>query len=136
MSPSTVVLVEDDPTVRSVIEMLLATEPDLELVGSTASAEEGIEVVRRLSPDLVLLDNQLDGELTGVQAAPELKRAFPGAVVLLCTALDLAEVASATPGIDGYLRKDRLADLPEVARALLAGRAAAGTRSDPAPDPD
>lgn len=134
MSPSRVVLVEDDLTIQGVIEILLAIEPDLELVGSTTTAEEGIELVRRCSPDLVLLDNQLDGELTGVQAAPELKRAWPGAVVLLCTALDLAEIAAATPDIDGYLRKDRLADLPEVARALLAARAPAG-RADPAPDP-
>ena len=116
------VLVEDDPTIRSVVEILLMTEPDLELVGSAETAEEGIELVSRLQPDLVLLDNQLAGAMTGVQSAPVLKQAFPGVVVLLCTALDLAEVAAAEPAIDGYLRKDRLAEIADVSRALLAGR--------------
>lgn len=114
-----VVLVEDDATIRSVIEILLSTEPDLELVGTAVTAEEGIELVRFLSPDLVLLDNQLEGAMTGVQAAPSMKGAAPNVVVLLCTALDLADVAAADPAIDGYLRKDDLVDLIEVVRSLL-----------------
>ena len=122
VATSRVVLVEDDPTIRAVVEILLGTEPDLELVGSAASAEEGIELVRRFAPDLLLLDNQLEGALTGVAAAPAFKAAFPGVVVLLCTALDLAEVPAATDDIDGYLRKDQLADLADVVRELLATR--------------
>lgn len=118
-----VVLVEDDASIRSVVEMLLSIEPDLELVGSAASAEEGIELVRATAPDLLLLDNQLEGVLTGVDAAPAFKAAFPGVVVLLCTALDLASVAADTSDIDGFLRKDQLAELADVARALLADRA-------------
>ncbi|MGZ6826659.1 MAG: LytR/AlgR family response regulator transcription factor, partial [Mycobacteriales bacterium] len=110
-APRRVVLVEDDATVRGVIEILLSTEPDLELVGTAVTAEEGIELVRRLAPDLVLLDNQLEGPLTGVQAAPAMKDLAPSVVVLLCTALDLAGVAAAEPAIDGYLRKDDLVDL-------------------------
>lgn len=124
--PARVVMVEDDATVRSVVEILLSTEPDLLLVGSAASAEEGVELVRREAPDLLLLDNQLEGRLTGVQAAPAFKEAFPGVVVLLCTALDLAEVAEASEVIDGYLRKDRLVDLADVARALLDEHASRG----------
>ena len=72
-------------------------------------------------PDLVLLDNQLEGLLTGVEAAPRIKAAAPSVVVLLCTALDLASAAAAEPAIDGYLRKDALADLVEVVRSLLRG---------------
>jgi NarL family two-component system response regulator LiaR len=116
-----VVLVEDDATVRSVIEILLSTEPDLELVGTAATAEDGIRLVEELAPDVVLLDNQLEGAMTGVQAAPSLKRAAPRVVVLLCTALDLADIAAREPAIDGYLRKDDLADLVDKVRALLSG---------------
>lgn len=116
-----VLLVEDDAAVRGVIEILLATEPDLELVGSVDNAEEAITVAGALTPDLVLLDNQLMGRLTGLEAAPMLKAVAPGVLILLCTALDLADAASAArPDIDGYLRKDRLLDLVDHARALLA----------------
>lgn len=114
-----VVLVEDDVTVRSVIEILLATEPDFELVGSAVTAEDGIRLVAELLPDLVLLDNQLEGAMTGVQAAPAMKAAAPSVVVLLCTALDLAEQATSEPAIDGYLRKENLADLIDQVRDLL-----------------
>lgn len=114
-----VVLVEDDPTIRSVVEILLELEPDLQLVGSAASAERGLEIVLAERPDLLLLDNHLEGPLTGLDAAPAFKQAFPGVVVLLCTALDLVSAAEAAPDVDGFLRKDRLAELPDVARALL-----------------
>lgn len=128
---SRIVLVEDEATIRSVIEILLSTEPDLELVGCASTAEEGIELVRRLEPDLVLLDNQLEGAMTGTQAAPTMKGAAPRVVVLLCTALDLADIASREPAIDGYLRKDNLVDLVDVVRRLLEGRAQAGSAERP-----
>ena len=121
-APARVVLVEDDEAVRTVVEILVTTEPGLELVGSATTAEDGVELVRATAPDLVLLDNQLAGPLTGVAAAAAFKAAFPGVVVLLCTALDLAGVAAQATHIDGFLRKDRLAELPEVALALLAAR--------------
>lgn len=122
---SRVVLVEDDPTVRSVIEILLSTEPDLELVGSAATAQGGIDLVQDLKPDLVLLDNQLEGAMTGLQAAPSLKAAAPSVVVLLCTALDLADASMREPAIDGYLRKDNLVDLVDSCRDLLRQRGSA-----------
>ena len=88
-------------------EILLSTEPDLELVGTAVTAEDGIELVRRLEPDLVLLE--------------------PRVVVLFCTALDLADIADVEPAIDGYLRKDNLADLVDVVRGLLEQRAQPGS---------
>jgi DNA-binding NarL/FixJ family response regulator len=120
-----VVLVEDDPTVRSVIEILLSTEPDLELVGTAVSAPDGIRLVAELVPDVVLLDNQLEGAMTGVQAAPSMKAAAPSVVVLLCTALDFASVAAREPAIDGYLRKDNLVQLVDHVRGLLGQRGSA-----------
>jgi hypothetical protein len=60
-----------------------------------------------------------------VQAAPAMKAAAPSVVVLLCTALDLADQAASEPAIDGYLRKENLADLVDQVRGLLVhpGRA-------------
>jgi DNA-binding NarL/FixJ family response regulator len=130
-----VLLVEDDATVRSVVEIILSTEPDLELVGTATTAERGIELVRELAPDLVLLDNQLEGALTGVEAAPTMKGDSPSVVVLLCTALDLASAAAQEPAIDGYLRKDDLADLVDVVRGLLARQAGSDPGVEPGSEP-
>ncbi len=115
---SRILLVEDDAAVRGVVEILLSTEPDLELVGSVESAEDALERVGALDVDLVLLDNQLAGPLTGLEAAPELKRRAPRALVLLCTALDVGDAARSAD-VDGYLRKDRLAELVDVVRGVL-----------------
>ncbi len=117
-----VVLVEDDRTIAAVVGILLSTEPDFELVGTAVTAEEGISRVQELQPDLVLLDNQLAGAMTGLQSAPMIKQVAPPVLVLLCTALDLAEAAAREPAIDGYLRKDNLVQLVEVMRRLLAER--------------
>lgn len=110
-----VLLVEDEPAEREGLAVLLAIEPDLALVGSAASAEEALALARELAPDLVLLDNRLEGALTGVEAAPAFKELAPGATVLVCTAEHGHDVEG-RPGVDGYLCKDDLVSLPDAVR--------------------
>jgi DNA-binding NarL/FixJ family response regulator len=114
-----VLLVEDDPTVRDVIAILIGLEPDFRLVGVAGSAEEALELVAELDPDVVLLDNQLHGPLTGIQVAPAIKQLSPEVLVLLCSALDHPQVPDGEPAIDGYIRKDDLVSLADVVRQLL-----------------
>ncbi len=113
-----VLLVEDEPGVRHGLEVLLQIEPDFALVGTASSAEEAIRRVRELAPDVVLLDNRLEGPLTGIEAAPEIKRLAPDSRVLLCTAY-AEDCGDGHPGVDGYLCKNDLVGLPEVVRQLL-----------------
>jgi DNA-binding NarL/FixJ family response regulator len=110
-----VLLVEDEPGARDGLAVLLDIEPELALVGSAATAEEALLLVRDLAPDLVLLDNQLGGLLTGVEAAPAFKELVPDAVVLLCTATPEGELEE-HPGVDGYLCKEDLVSLPDAVR--------------------
>lgn len=110
-----VLLVEDEPAARDGLAVLLDIEPDLALVGSAASAEQALLLVHDLAPDVVLLDNELDGQLTGVEAAPAFKELAPHAVVLLCTATPEDEVEG-QPGVDGYLCKEDLVSLPDAVR--------------------
>jgi DNA-binding NarL/FixJ family response regulator len=113
-----VLLVEDEEQMRAGITALLEIEPDLELVGSATTAEEAVELVTSLAADVVLLDNALEGDLTGVQAAPAIKERAPDVIVLMCTA-DPGDLTRQDPAIDGCLCKDRLDVLPEVTRQLL-----------------
>lgn len=57
-------VVDDQPVARERVISLLATEADVEVVGTAASGVEAIEAVQRLSPDLVFLDLQMP-ELDG-----------------------------------------------------------------------
>lgn len=58
-------VVDDQPVARERVISLLATEPDVEVVGTAASGIEAVDAVKRLSPDLVFLDLQMP-ELDGL----------------------------------------------------------------------
>lgn len=66
-----VVVVDDERLVRSGFAALLSSEPDIEVVGSAASGEEALEVVRRVRPDVILMDIRMPGR-DGVSAAAEI----------------------------------------------------------------
>ena len=117
--PTVLVVVEDEEDMRFMIRITLAQDPRLDLLGETATAEEAIELARGLQPGAVVLDHQLDGKLTGMQAAPLIKEAAPNAKILLFTAFDLEREAEANPSVDAFLRKDGVKHLLATVDRLL-----------------
>src|SRR5581483_6531299 len=103
---SVLVVVEDEEDMRFMIRVTLSRDPRLVLLGEAATAEEAIELARGLQPGAVVLDHQLDGKLTGLEAAPLIKAAAPNSKILLFTAFDLEREAQEDPSVDAYLRKD------------------------------
>lgn len=104
--PIRVVLIDDHEVVRSGLVSLLR-HSDVELVGDFASALVAEEAVRRLQPDLVLLDIRMpDGD--GLDALPALRAAAPACrVVVLSTYDNPTYVARAqAAGAHDYLLKD------------------------------
>jgi len=67
-----VLYVEDNPANMRLVEQLLKTFPDIELVGAE-TAEEGLEMAQQNAPDLVLMDINLPG-MNGYEALVELKK--------------------------------------------------------------
>lgn len=112
-------VVEDDLDMRLIIRITLEADPRLQIVGEAGTAEEAIEIARSENPGLIILDNSLEGEMTGLEAAPILKDVAPHAKVLLFTAYDLRSEAKREPAIDAFLRKDHLKDLLPVILRLL-----------------
>ncbi|MEY2434290.1 MAG: hypothetical protein QOC92_4015 [Acidimicrobiaceae bacterium] len=113
------VVVEDDPDMRTLIRITLARDPRLEVVGEAASAKEAIDLARSIEPGLIVLDHAIEGDMTGLEAAPLLKEVAPNSKILLFTAFDLAAEARAEPAIDAYLRKDELNLLVPTVERLL-----------------
>ena len=58
-SPIRVLIVENDPRICVAVRSLIESEPDMEIVGEACSGREAIDSVRRLAPDVVLLDLDL-----------------------------------------------------------------------------
>jgi len=113
-------VVEDDPDIRMLVRFNFASEPDFEIDGEAATAEAAITIAAATRPDLVVLDYKLEGEMTGLQAAPMLKVAAPHAVILLFSASEELRVpAKDEPTIDAFVLKTEITKLVSVARKLL-----------------
>ena len=117
------VVIDDHPVVRQGLRSLLSNYPDMTLVGEAGDAEAALDLVGRVLPDVILLDNRMPGE-TGVSVLPRLKQAAPNAKVLMLTSFDEDEyVARALQsGAHGYLLKNASDEmLASAVRAVHRG---------------
>lgn len=69
-----VILIDDERLARSELKRLLQEFPDVEIIGEATNANEGIEKIESLNPDLVFLDIQMPGK-TGFDMLTQLERA-------------------------------------------------------------
>ncbi|MGY1717879.1 MULTISPECIES: response regulator [unclassified Blastococcus] len=142
-----VVLVDDQAMVRTGLRMVLAAEPDIEVVGEAADGAEGVRAVTRLRPDVVLLDVRMPG-MDGLEAARRILGAdLPTRVVVLTTFDEDEYVAAALrAGVSGFLLKVAPPeDLVAAVRTVAAGqglldpavtlRVIESFAAAPAPDP-
>jgi len=118
-----VVLCDDHNLVRAGVRALLEREPDIEVVGDTARAEEALELVGALSPDVVVVDIAMQGT-DGAPLAAALGQRFPDLRVLIMS-VHRSAAAVRQPmadGAKGYLLKDAgPAELRDAIRALARG---------------
>lgn len=114
-----VVLVDDHAVVRRGLADLLASAPDLEVVGTAADGSEAGAVVRDTRPDVVVMDLQMPGT-DGVQATRAILADNPDVQVLVLTSFSDSDriIAALDAGAVGYLLKD--ADPDDVIEGVRA----------------
>ena len=102
-----VVLVDDQALFRAGIRMLVASQPDLEVVGEAGNGQEALDVIRATRPDVVLMDIRMP-VMDGLTATAEiLARPEPPRIVMLTTFdLDEAAARAIRQGASGFLLKD------------------------------
>jgi DNA-binding NarL/FixJ family response regulator len=118
-----IVIAEDQAVVRRGAVLLLAMEPDMEVVGQACNGVEAVDLARLLHPDVVLMDLHMPVK-GGVAATREITQALPGTQVLVLTTLDDDETVfeAVRAGAHAYLLKDAAEDeLLETIRALRRG---------------
>lgn len=122
------VLIADDQTlIRSGLRAIIGSEPGMEVVGEASDGADAVEAVRRLRPDVALMDIRMP-RLDGVAATRTLMGGSPPVQtrVLILTTFHLDEyVADALrAGASGFLLKDATGDqLVEAVRVVAAGEA-------------
>jgi two-component system nitrate/nitrite response regulator NarL len=118
------VIVDDHPLFRRGLIQLLHTVPSFRLLAEASSGREGIELTRRLHPDLLLLDLNMKG-VGGLDVLKVIKAEDADIRVVMITVSDQAEdlVAALRAGADGYLLKDMEPEqMVESLEAAAAGR--------------
>jgi DNA-binding NarL/FixJ family response regulator len=118
-TPVRVVLADDHPMYRYGVAAVLATAPEIELVGEACDGAELLALVRAERPDVVLTDLAMPG-LDGASACRQLLASEPelGVLVLSMHADDESLLSALRAGARGYLVKG--ADKAELIRAILA----------------
>jgi DNA-binding NarL/FixJ family response regulator len=119
-----VVLVDDQPLLRTGFRLILSAEPDIEVVGEAGDGAAGVRLARQQRPDVVLMDIRMP-VLDGVAATRELAP-LDGVHVLILTTFNLDEyvVEALRAGASGFLLKDvRASELVEAVRVVAAGEA-------------
>ena len=77
-------LVDDHAVVRSGIRMMLESESDIEIVGEAGRAQEALEAMTSLKPDLVVMDIGLP-DMSGIEVTQRIKQQWPEVAVVALT---------------------------------------------------
>jgi DNA-binding NarL/FixJ family response regulator len=117
MKQITILIAEDHTIVREGFRRMLELEGDLEVVGEAQDGRQAVEMVKKLHPDVVLMDVAMP-MLNGLEATRQVIKALPATKVLILSAHgDLAYVTNAMEsGAAGFLLKRSSAH--EVCRAI------------------
>jgi CheY-like chemotaxis protein len=110
---TTVLIVDDHPSFRSVARMLLETEGYV-VVGEAPDGEQALALAARLAPDVVLLDLNMPG-IDGFEVA---RRLEPGPAVVLISSRDARDIGPLNANVKGFIAKGELSG--SSLRAVLA----------------
>jgi two-component system chemotaxis response regulator CheB len=86
-----VLIVEDSDVVRALLEHIINADPRLQVVASVASAEDALDVLRRVSPDVISLDIRLPG-MNGFEATRQIMRQKPTPIVVCSASVESEEL--------------------------------------------
>jgi two-component system response regulator DevR len=123
-------IVDDHEMVREGLKAILVAEPDFTIVGDAANAEQALEMIERLHPEIALVDIRLPGT-NGIELCRMVGERYPETVVIILTTFtDEGLVAQCIQaGARGFIVKDiERFDLKRSIRAVARGEAAIDTK--------
>ena len=113
--PITIVLVDDLAQTRDSIKRLFAFESDFEVIGEAGNGIEGVDVVKKLKPNIVLMDIKMP-DMDGIETARILTETIPTTGVIMMSVMNdeehrqLAKLAGARAFLSKPVTFDDLYD--------------------------
>ncbi|MEV0237925.1 response regulator transcription factor [Nonomuraea sp. NPDC050786] len=120
-----VVLADDQPLIRTALQMVISDAPDLEVVGEAATGLQAVQLAGELRPDVVVMDLRMPG-MDGIDATRLITRGPGPAQVVVLTTFDEDDnvYGALRAGASGFLVKDMaLDDILAAIRVVAAGDA-------------
>ena len=119
MAPLQILIVDDNPQVRSGIRTLLQTHQDWTICGEASDGIEAIQKAGEFKPEVILLDISMP-KMNGLTALPLILEKSPGSQIIVLTlheSVDTARVASRV-GASAYITKSLMNELLPALEAI------------------
>lgn len=117
-----VLSVDDHPRMREGIALLISCQPDMVMVAQASNGREAIELFRKHTPDVTLLDLRLP-DMSGIDATVAIRTEFPEARIIILTTYDsdTERQQALAAGVCAFVLKSPPRKLVETIRHVHAG---------------
>ncbi|MGB9202613.1 MAG: chemotaxis-specific protein-glutamate methyltransferase CheB, partial [Terriglobales bacterium] len=116
MRPVRILIVDDSMVARKLLNDLLATDPEMVVVGAAADGRQALTRIRDLKPDLVTLDIDMPG-MDGLKALVEIRKLYPKLPVIMFSTLTergaMVTLDALARGASDYVAKPSPSETPE-----------------------
>jgi len=122
--PVRIIITDDHPVVRKGLRLVIEEEPDLKVVGEAGDGRTALELIRRIQPDIALLDLDMP-LLDGFAVTAEIRKAVPRVKVIILTIHSEPDLLhrAMNLGASGYIVKESaLVDIVNGIRSVTVGR--------------
>ncbi|HEX8324920.1 MAG TPA: response regulator transcription factor [Tepidisphaeraceae bacterium] len=119
-----IILVDDNVLFRLAVRALLRLRDTMTVIAETADGDEAVRLASELTPDVIIIDVNLSGLISGIEATRRITSASasdrPRPLVIACSASDAYQEPMARAGAAGFVSKMHATQLPALITSIVS----------------